>query len=275
MPRNILVCELIVHIINRVSDYDFTHYAMPAIERRLISFVDKSKFNSLNELLSELLNQNPDLVEEVAQFLTVTHTSFFRDLSYFDILYTKVIPELNMFSQLKCWNMACSAGQETYSIAVLLKLFRILHKSTLLGTDINTNAIKIAKSATYDLSQINELQERFDTLKSNTPLTLLDFIKPSESSFCFNEEIRSACHFTQHNIISDSSLGHMHFISCRNVLIYLSQEKQRYIVKELIVKSLEPGGFAMFGDAENLLDLANEVNFKKVHPNINIYQYLP
>jgi len=275
MPQNILICELIVHIITRISDYDFTHYAMPAIERRLNSFVDKSKFSSLTSLLTELIKQDPDLVEEVAQFLTVTHTSFFRDVPYFDILYKNVLPELNMFSQIKCWNMACSAGQETYSIAVLLKLFRILHKSTLLGTDINTNALEIAKSATYDLNQIDELKERFDALTSKSPSTILDFIKPNQSSFGFNEEIRSACHFAQHNIISDTSLGHMHFISCRNVLIYLSQEKQRYVIKELIVKSLEPGGFAMFGDAENLLELANEINFKKVHPNINIYQYLP
>ncbi len=275
LNKELLVADLIVHLLKKTTEFNFERYALPAIQRRLKSYIASKGIASTEILLLELLKQDKNTLKELTQFLTVTHTKFFRDEDYFNLIFTHVLPELSMFSQIKCWSIACSYGQEVYSIAYLLKAKGLSEKSTILGTDINQVALESAKSGFYSNEVLNELQRNFKAINALNGHSIVDDLIVNSRTFTFSEEITKHCHFATHNLITNASLGHMHLILCRNVLIYLTEDEQKRVIKDLIVASLEPGGFVVFGEAENLLDFAQEIGLEKVIPGINIYQYKP
>jgi two-component system CheB/CheR fusion protein len=77
------------------------------------------------------------------------------------------------------------------------------------------------------------------------------FIKEEDLSYRIRPEIREQIVFSVHSLITDPPFTRMNFVSCRNVLIYLSQEMQQTIIP-LFHFSLHPGGILMLGSAETI-----------------------
>ena len=87
--------------------------------------------------------------------LLIGVTQFFRDQDAFESLRTTVFPAL--FTDLvpddpiRVWVAGCATGEEVYSLAILLKesmdAAKIDFKVQLFGTDIDANAIAVARSA--------------------------------------------------------------------------------------------------------------------------------
>ncbi|MGX5201748.1 CheR family methyltransferase [Aliikangiella sp. IMCC44632] len=275
MRKDFLITELIVHLLTRTTEHNFKHYSVAALHRRLESFIQTNGIKDIDALFTELIKQDAELVSNLVEYLTVTHTSFFRDAQYFEIINKTILSDLTMFNLLKVWSIGCSRGAEIYSVALLFELHSLLEKTVLLGTDINRSAIAFAQNGVFPIEQLKELQSNFKEIESLQDKSLLPYIQASKDCFSFTEKIKTSCHFTRHNILQNASMGHMHLILCRNVLIYLDKEIQHKVIKELIVPSLEPGGYLVLGEAENLLDFAQEVNLQKYGVGINIYRYMP
>ena len=58
-------------------------------------------------------------------------------------------------------------------------------------------------------------------------------------------------HFFQHDLVSDYSLGEMHLIFCRNVLIYFGEDLRQRVFS-LFADGLARGGFLCLGSSEAL-----------------------
>ena len=93
----------------------------------------------------------------LSKYLTIGETYFFREKVVFDILRTKILPELiaergDKTKKLKIWSAGCSTGEEPYSIAMLVNEL-IPSKSdwniSILATDLNTEIISKARSGIY------------------------------------------------------------------------------------------------------------------------------
>jgi chemotaxis protein methyltransferase CheR len=65
----------------------------------------------------------------------------FRDPDFFKSLLTNVFPYLQSYPTINVWSAGCSFGEETYSLAILLKEMDLLCKSRLYATDISTKAL--------------------------------------------------------------------------------------------------------------------------------------
>lgn len=267
-----LATELIVFALKRTTDYDFSEYSVAALDRRLQSFVEREKLNSQLDLLALIIDEDTELVTRLIQSLTVTHSAFFRDTEYFRLLQERVIPALKAYPKIRIWSLGCSTGEEAYSLAILLDLAGLLPRCSILGTDINTAAMQKAESGCYDLDRLDQLQQNFRALELEDHPSLLSYIEMKDQSFVFSERLRKACHFRQHNLVMDASLGTMHLITCRNVLIYLQPDEQERVIRDLIVPSLECTGFLMFGEAENITSLAQSLGLTKLSAGINMYQ---
>lgn len=268
----LLLTEVILYALRRSTDYDFTRYAIAAMQRRLDAFVEREGLESNLKLLEHIIEGDEDMVPRLIQSLTVTHSRFFRDADYFKMLYERVVPKLEAYSKIRIWTMGCSTGEEVYSLAILLDQADLLPQCSIIGTDINKRALDIAKAGRYELDRLDELQQNFRALKLPGSHSLLDYVDLSEDHFCFSPQLRRACSFLEHNMVKDASLGSMHLITCRNVLIYLHPDEQERVIRELMVPSLELGGFLMLGDAENLNDLAHYLDLAKLDLGINMYQ---
>ena len=82
------------------------------------------QFDSLPRYV-RFLQENPQEVELLYKELLIGVTNFFRDPGLFDFLKEKAIPRLLQDrpkgNPVRVWNPGCSTGEETYSLAILLK----------------------------------------------------------------------------------------------------------------------------------------------------------
>ncbi|MDX1452194.1 MAG: CheR family methyltransferase [Oleiphilaceae bacterium] len=267
-----LLTELILYALKRTTDYDFTRYAVAAMERRVDSFIKREEVSDKLEILQRIAEGDTELMSRLIQSLTVTHSRFFRDADYFDCIQHQVIPKLKAFPKIRVWSLGCSTGEEVYSLAILLDLAGLLPQCSIMGTDINTGALDKAKTGCYELERLEDLQHSFKALKLPHTPSLLDYVELKENHFQFVGRLREVCHFRRHNLVKDASLGTMHLVSCRNVLIYLHPNEQERVIQELLVPSIELGGYLVLGEAENISDLAHYLDLLKLGFGVNIYQ---
>src|SRR5438093_10378392 len=60
------------------------------------------------------------------------------------------------------------------------------------------------------------------------------------------------CLFSVHNLIKHPPFSRLDLVACRNLLIYLEADVQKY-VNSLFHYALHPGGFLFLGPSENLV----------------------
>lgn len=274
MVEPIVATELILLLVKRLTDYDFTHYSLPVLQRRIEAFLKQNRIDSYSALLTRLLNGDNGLLQQLIQSLTITYSVFFRDTKYFERLHYSVLPKLSIHANIKVWSLGCSTGEEIYSLACLFKINSLLERTRFLGTDINENAIASARTGAFDIERLDELQAQFKAIGFESSRSLIDSISVVDDKFSFNEDITKRCQFSKHNVVKGGSLGRMHLVSCRNLLIYLSRDEQIRIVKELLIPSVEPGGYLLLGNAENIQLELDMPNIKKLSSGINIFQVM-
>src|SRR6201996_3304802 len=127
------------------------------LEGRLHKRVRALNYSGLNEYVETLFDAG-ELGEELTHLIdvvTTNKTDFFREPSHFEFMRKVAVPELlksRARADLKLWSSACSTGMEAYTTAMVLDnmtrsgsrfRFRIL------GTDISTAVLRLAKAAIY------------------------------------------------------------------------------------------------------------------------------
>ena len=193
-------------------------------------------------------------IEVLASHLTVGETYFFRDRRCFDFLKEKVLPELigqrtTAGRYLRIWSAGCCTGEEPYSIAILLNRImgdRVDWNITILGTDINPLFLRKASAAIYG-----------DWSFRDTPewVRARYFTKTKKNQFVLLPEIRKRVLFTYHNLAENAypsllnDTNAMDLILCRNVLMYLTPDHQKHVVRKLR-QCLVEGGWLIVSPGE-------------------------
>jgi len=128
--------KLLIDAIYQMYHYDFRGYAMASLRRRMRAAMSRFNCRTLSQLQDRVLHDStvfPGLLD----FLTVQVSEMFRDPGYFLALREQVVPLLRTYPSLKVWVAGCSAGEEAYSLAILLKEEGLLSKTSIYATDIN------------------------------------------------------------------------------------------------------------------------------------------
>ena len=89
--------------------------------------------------------------------LLINVTSFFRDTEAFSVLKSEILPQLCQDKPddyvFRVWVAGCATGEESYSIAILLReLMDASHqnfKVQIYSTDLDEDAIAIARAGFY------------------------------------------------------------------------------------------------------------------------------
>ena len=111
--------RLLLDAIYHQYHYDFRAYAQASLKRRLRSALSQFGCKTLSQLQDRVLHE-PAVFTGLLQFLTVQVSDMFRDPSYFLALRNEVVPILRTYPSIKVWVAGCSAGEEVYSLAILL-----------------------------------------------------------------------------------------------------------------------------------------------------------
>jgi len=192
---------------------------------------------------------NPEFYNELLTCLTVNETLWFRDDHPFgfvlEYLSSRAAP-------VRIWSAACATGQEPYSLAILLKEAGLSKGVSILGTDLDPEAIKTAQKGAYDSFSIarglsEDLRRRYFESRGR--------------EYVLNEEIRRMVEFRQHNLLDRSPRGPFDLVLLRNVLIYFGQPT-RTKVAEHISFCLTGGGVLLLGASETAVGLHPELKLK-------------
>lgn len=241
------------------------------LERRLEEISKKRGLKSVAELYAHArLNFDSELKKLVRDAATNNETYFFRDPKAFEALKSTLLPLIferarEEKRRPRIWSMACSYGQEPYSIAFLCKELVSAKSSRwldpeIVATDIATHALAKGSSATYTQSEIDR------GLPSNY---LNRFFDKVGVEYQVNKEIRSLIRFQSLNLLSDSFMlyGKFDLILCRNVLIYQSVENKKAVVHK-IKAALNPAGYLVLGAGETLIGISEELKGLKLSDTI-------
>jgi two-component system, chemotaxis family, CheB/CheR fusion protein len=113
-------------------------------------------------------------------------------------------------------------------------------KVQIFGTDIDANAIAVARAARY--RRVNE---------EISPDRLKRWFAADGDVYCPIKTIREMCIFSLHSIIKDPPFSKLDLISCRNVLIYLNSELQPQVIRAFHY-ALKPNGYLFLGSSESV-----------------------
>ncbi len=229
---------------------DFTFYKPNTVVRRIERRITINQLRDIQEYLLFLQN-NPNEIYTLYQELLIGVTNFFRDEHVFEEIKDKWLEQLDILVQgeeLRVWVTACSTGEEAYSIAMLLAEYREetgrYFRIKIFATDVDNTAIEKASNGRYPESVIADIP----------PKLLSKYFVRREDYFQISQKIREMVVFAQHNLIKDPPFTNIHFLSCRNVLIYLQPIMQKKIL-ELFNFTLVKEGLLLLGTSETIGDM--------------------
>jgi two-component system CheB/CheR fusion protein len=243
-------------ILLRVSTgHDFSQYKKSTLYRRIERRMGIHQIDKIN-IYIRFLQENPQELGILFNEMLIGVTSFFRDTAEWTALKERIIPALISESPsgrtLRAWVPGCSTGEEAYSLAMVFQevMDRLKPRERftfqVFATDLDKSAIDKARQGVYPANIAADVSakrlERF-------------FIKDGDV-FHVAKEIREMVIFAPQNLIMDPPFTKLDILSCRNLLIYLTQELQK-IILPLFHYSLNTGGILFLGSAETIDGFTN------------------
>lgn len=248
--------DLVFRLLRRKTRVDFSGYKSPTIARRIQRRMALHKIEKLKDY-GAYLQRETEEVTALYHDLLINVTSFFRNPEAFEALQHVVYPAIlqartSASAPIRIWVPGCSSGEETYSHAISLIEYLGEERSDVpiqvFGTDLSESAIQRARAAVY--------KENIEA--DVTPVRLRRFFHKADGGYQIRKRIRDLCIFSTQNVFNDPPFSRMDLLSCRNVMIYLSQSLQRRVIP-IFHYALNPTGFLMLGSTEGLLGAGSEL----------------
>lgn len=236
--------------------YDFTAYAKASLRRRIERLMTLDRFPGFGEFRHRMKN-DPTYLQRFVEQVSVNVTEMFRDPEFYRSLRKKVFPLIATYPHIRVWHAGCASGEEVFSMAIMLKEEGLLHKTLLYATDINPEALEIARNGVYRLNHMKQYSASY--LAAGGKHSLSDYYVSNYDHVKMDEELMKRTIFSTHNLVSDSSFNEFHLILCRNVLIYFEKDLQNKVIN-LFDASLGHLCYLALGNKETLrfTDVANQ-----------------
>ncbi|HZP21849.1 MAG TPA: chemotaxis protein CheB [Terriglobales bacterium] len=258
----------VFRLLRRTTGVDFSEYKPPTVGRRIQRRMALNRVHKLSDYTA-LLHRERAEVSALYHDLLINVTSFFRNPEAFESLKREVFPAIVEARKppahpIRIWVPGCSTGEETYSLAIALMEFLGDTKTEIpvqiFGTDLSDGAIQKARAGIYKESIAADV----------SPQRLRGFFHKVETGYQISKTIRDFCIFSTQNVFNDPPFSRIDLISCRNVMIYLSQSLQKKVIP-IFHYALNSTGFLIIGSTEGLLGAGSEL-FEMVDKKQKIYR---
>ena len=235
-------------LVREKTGHSFNHYKKSVISRRIRRRMYLQGISSITEYL-KVVADKPGEAALLASDLMIGVTSFFRDRLAWKALRIGVISKLVVNdgdAPIRVWTPACATGEESYSIAMMLR-----HEMDLAGsnrellvfaTDVNDSSLEKAREGKYPASIAADVPA--DYLRKFFTFT------DDGLALSVSRELRQHVTFARQDILTDPPFSRLDLIICRNLLIYLEPDAQEKCVT-LFHYALRPGGYLFLGAAES------------------------
>ena len=263
----------IVKLLHNAKGLDLSRYKEETINRRVEKRMTLLRLETIEEY-SRYLKSNPQEIDFLHQEVLIGVTEFFRGVEAFEALKSTVRKKLVLleeYSEFRVWSVACSSGEEAYSLAIILsELSRELRKAfyfKIFASDIDEVSLEKARLGEYKTEAFSHMDKE----------TLSRYFVKNEHGYKVVKELRDLIVFARHNFLNNPPFINMDLISCRNVLIYLKRFSQKDVFS-LFHHSLKNDGTLFLGLSEsilngsdyfNALDNKNRIYKKSTHQKKN------
>ena len=225
------------------------------VEGRLAPVMRRFGFKDIASLVAELRHGRDALARAVIEALTTNESFFFRDPEIFSRLRGKVLPQLlarrASAKRLRIWSAACAAGQEAYSIAMILDDLKLAADGwnvDLIATDLSAEMIARAEHGLYT---------HFEVQRGLPPERLIAHFAQEGRHWRVNEVLRRMVTFRSFNLLDSFGwLEDVDVVFCRNVLMYLDTRAKMDVLGK-IAEAMQPDGTLVLGNLEGVKGLSD------------------
>ncbi len=248
----------IIQVMADVYGRDISHFDESFFIKTLRSRLDATAITTFDRYCSYLA-ANSDEAEELYSTLYVSFSEFFRNTLTFAMLEHLILPRLiehkqkSGHTEIRVWSAGCSAGQESYSLAILLdELFFTLGKHVsyrIFATDISKTALSIGRKGVYDLMTVQNVRlGHFDSC-----------FRSNQETCSVIQRLKDRIDFSFYDLLDQESssppasiFGDFDLIFCSNLLFYYQPDTQQFILSK-IHHALGDEGYLACGETERAL----------------------
>jgi len=224
------------------------------VESRLSALCRQRKVASIDALVE--LARSPrgqDVRVAVVEAMTTNETSFLRDFHPFELMRTRIIPELlrkrQMEKKLHIWCGASSSGQEPYTLCMMLREhFPELTDWTIgfIASDFSQEMLDRAQRGVYSQLEVNR----------GLPAALLvKYFDKQGAGWQVKPSIREMVQYRRINLAERwPPMPPLDLVLLRNVLIYFDVDTKKDILRR-VRECMRPDGYLFLGGAETTFNL--------------------
>lgn len=265
----------VAQLILQTQGIDISKYDSIFLNQSIQKRMDETQYLTDKSYLEFLQRDNIESSHFVDS-LCISYSEFYRNSLTFSVLEKIIIPTMMMDKikskkkEIRIWTAACAAGQETYSLAILLKEFSIAIGEKInfriFATDQSESQIDEAKKGTYIDSALNNV-----TLKR-----LNQWFTKQNNTYQINHELKENIDFSVFDLFSDqyscppsSIFGDFDLVMCANLLFYYQPEFRKKIINKT-THCLSTNGLLITSETER--DILLHSDFQEVYPLSAIFK---
>jgi chemotaxis methyl-accepting protein methylase len=183
---------------------------------------------------------------ELIEAVRVGESRLFRHRPQIAALSDVVVPALRARGRrtIRVWSAGCAAGEEPYTLAIVLSRALPDCAISILATDVSGEALARARTASYPRAALDHVPDGYRS----------GFVDDGDR-VRVAPELAALVRFERANLLDGAAPRDCDLVWCRNVLIYFTADARRRAIDRLVAATA-PGGFVFVGYSESLRDLA-------------------
>lgn len=227
------------------------------------------------ERYRELLVTDQVEKQNLSRLLFVSYSEFFRNQLTFAVLSRLIIPEIihattsNPNREIRIWSAAASAGQEAYSVAMLIEEKACASNTRInyriFASDVNDSALAAGEQGVFDQPAM-----------ANIPFKFVEkWFSRDNGHFIVKPELRQKIAFLNFDLLNETMYcppeciyGDFDIVLCSNILFYYQPEVRQEILNK-VIRCLRPNGYLVTGEAER--DSITSRLLREVYPHSAIF----
>ena len=234
----VALCELV----RSLCGVDLGQYKRNQMERRVRTWTERRGTPDLAEY-GQRLRREPEELEAFLDRVTINVSHLWRHEDQFEVLHTKILPEMAERRRLRIWSAGCSYGAEAYTIAAICREAKV--QAEIVGTDLDKRMVARAREGEFTAE---------DARTSPKALLTQHFEPLADGGWAARAELKRMVRFENGDLLRMAvPSARYDVVFCRNTVIYFT-EQVRDALHERLVKALSPGGYLVVGTSERVAD---------------------
>lgn len=241
-----------------------------SLENKVNKRMQQLPVNSIEEY-ERYLKNHPNELPNFLDKVSTNKTEFFREREHWNYLVNRILPDWqNRTGRLKAWSVACSTGEEPYTLAMLLDDYLLsggegFQRSTspkynILASDISRSVLNETKTGHYDRDQLKPV-------RNVRPEYINKYFVESDGQYAIVEDLKERITLRRFNLNTSvyPFKNSFDLILSRNVLIYFDKDMIQHVIDQLS-KALKEGGYLFVGHTESLREIDHHLD--RIQPAI-------